>query len=92
VAARVSDLRALIHPSAWKKNSRKLNIRFTEFSEVQTIPIDSLSLLSESPAIVCLFGARRLSQHNLILSFPSPEKVAPTGSQHIPQTYDFCRY
>jgi hypothetical protein len=33
-----------------------LNIRFTEFSEVQTIPIDSLSLLSESPAIVCLFG------------------------------------
>ena len=37
-------------------------------------------------------GARRLSQHNLILTFPSPEKVAPTGSQHIPQTNDFCRY
>jgi hypothetical protein len=38
-------------------------------------PIDSLSLFSDSAAIVRLFRARRLSQHNLILSFPSPEKV-----------------
>ena len=27
-------LYALIHPSAWNKNSRKLNFRFTAFSEV----------------------------------------------------------
>jgi hypothetical protein len=32
VAARVSDLRALIHPSAWKRNSA--NFAITEFSEV----------------------------------------------------------
>ena len=45
--------------------------------EVHAISIDSLRLFSESPAILHLFGARRLSQHNLILSFPSPEE-APT--------------
>ena len=27
MAARVSDLRALIHPSAWKKNSAKFALR-----------------------------------------------------------------
>src|SRR5215212_1977347 len=34
------------------------------FCEVHTIPIGSLSLFSESPAIVGLFGARRLSQQS----------------------------
>ncbi len=36
-------------------------------------PIDSLSLFSESPAIVCLFGARRLSQQSHPF-FPEPRK------------------
>ena len=38
--------------------------------------IDSLRLFSESPAILH-FWARRLSQHNLILSFPSPGRCLP---------------
>jgi hypothetical protein len=50
----------------------------TGFSEVHTILIDSLRVFSEKAAIVCLFGARRLSQHNLILSLPSPRKGAST--------------
>jgi hypothetical protein len=32
-------LLALIHRSAWKWNSQKLNFRFTEFSEVRTAPV-----------------------------------------------------
>src|SRR5215212_5409996 len=51
--------------------------------------LHSLSVFSESPAILGLFGARRLSQHNLFLPFPSPEKVASLGVQRIPQTNDF---
>src|SRR5215218_9639551 len=38
-------------------------------------PIDSLSLSSESPAILCLFGARRLSQQSHSF-FPEPRKGA----------------
>jgi hypothetical protein len=38
-------------------------------------PLDSLTLSSEAPAVVGLFGARRLSQQPL--SFPSPE-TTPT--------------
>jgi len=37
VAARVSDLRALIHPSAWNRNSAKLNFVLTAFYEVRSI-------------------------------------------------------
>src|SRR5215203_1753417 len=50
----------------------------------------SPSTLSESAAIVCIFGARRLSQQ--YYPFPSPETVAAIGTQRIPQTNDFCRY
>jgi hypothetical protein len=63
-----------IHRSAWKGNST--NFAVTEFYEVHTILIDSLRVFSERASIVCLFGARRLSQHNLILSLPSPRKGA----------------
>jgi hypothetical protein len=79
---------ALIHPSAWKVNSAKLDFRFTEFSEVHTIPIDSLRESSESPSIVGLLGARRLSQQShpfsaeprkrclpVLLSFPSSREA-----------------
>jgi hypothetical protein len=30
---------ALIHPSAWKVHSEKMNFRFTEFSEVRVAPV-----------------------------------------------------
>src|SRR5215216_5215710 len=43
--------------------------------EVHTIPIDSLRVFSEKAAIVCLFGARRLSQQ-AYASFPEPRKGA----------------
>src|SRR5215204_4151082 len=43
-----------IHRSAWK----------ARFCELNKIRIDSLSLFSESPAILHLFGARRLSQQS----------------------------
>jgi hypothetical protein len=39
--------------------------------ELHTIPLDSLSLFSETPAIVCPFGARRLSQQSHSF-FPEP--------------------
>ena len=39
--------------------------------EAHTIPIDSLRVFSESAAIVCLFGARRLSQQSYTF-FPEP--------------------
>jgi hypothetical protein len=45
------------------------------FCEVHAIPIDSLSLFSESPAILRLFGARRLSQQ-FNPFFPGPPKGA----------------
>src|SRR5215208_334949 len=45
------------------------------YCEVHTIPIDSLSLFSESPAIVCFFRARRLSRHSHPF-FPEPRKGA----------------
>ena len=74
------------------------NFAFWAFSEVclsgslrGTHPIDSLRVFSESAAIVCLFGARRLSQQSL-LPFPSPEKVAARVTRRIPQMNDFCRY
>jgi hypothetical protein len=51
-----------------------------------------LRVFSEKACIVCLFGARRVSQHNLLLPFPSPEKIASLGTQRIPQMNDFCRY
>jgi hypothetical protein len=60
-------LSAFVHRRVWK----------VRLCEVHAIPIDSLRLFSESPAILRLFGARRLSQHDIILSFPSPEE-APT--------------
>jgi hypothetical protein len=41
--------------------------------EVHTIPLDSLRVFSEMPAIVCLFGARRLSQQSYPF-FPEPRK------------------
>src|SRR5215203_532486 len=50
-----------IHRSAWK----------ARFCELNKIRIDSLSLFSESPAILHLFGARRLSQQSYS-SFPEP--------------------
>jgi hypothetical protein len=50
-----------------------------------TIPMDSLSLFSESPSILRLFGARRLSQHNLILSFPSPARSRTRIYEGIPE-------
>src|SRR5215217_9635514 len=70
----------------------------TEFQEVRLSGslrsthyphLNSLRVFSEKACIVCLFGARRLSQHNLFLPFPSPEKVASLGVQRIPQTNDF---
>src|SRR5215208_3546149 len=56
------------------------------FSCVHKIPIDSLRVFSNSPAIVYLFGARRLSQHNLI-SFLSraPKRCLPRIYEGIPQ-------
>src|SRR5215212_11398012 len=62
---------SLIHRSAWNWNSRKF--AYTEFSEVRTLLIDSLRVFSEKAAIVCLFGARRLSQQSYS-SFPEPPK------------------
>jgi hypothetical protein len=50
-------------------------------------PLDSLSLSSESPAIVGVFGARRLSQQSL--SFPSPEKVPTRIYEGIAQVDHF---
>ena len=64
---------ALIHRSAWRGYSPKLNFRFTEFSEVHTIPVASPRESSESPSIVGLFGARRLSQQSHLFS-PEPRK------------------
>jgi hypothetical protein len=58
-------------------------------SATKYTPSDSLSLCSETRAIVCLFGARRLSQHNPILSFPSPEKAPIRIYQGIPQVECF---
>src|SRR5215208_7128887 len=60
------------------QNTNSAKFLYTGFSEVDTILIDSLRVFSEKAAIVCLFGARRLSQHNLILSLPSPRKGAST--------------
>ena len=54
------------------------------FCQEHTIPIDSLILFSESPAIVRLFGARRLSQQSHPF-FPSPEKVRTCIYEGIPQ-------
>jgi hypothetical protein len=47
-----------------KSNTYSSECWEAEFREVHTIPIDSLSLFSNSPAILGLFGARRLSQQS----------------------------
>jgi hypothetical protein len=52
---------SVVRRSAWK----------VRFCEANTIRIDSLILFSESPAILHLFGARRLSQQ-YYPSFPEP--------------------
>jgi hypothetical protein len=65
----VWELLPFVRPPAARMRSRSSGLR------INTIPIDSLRLFSESPAILHLFGARRLSQHNLIIPFPSPEEV-----------------
>jgi hypothetical protein len=48
-------------------------------------------MFSESAA-KCAFSELGDCPNNLILSFPSPEKVAAIGSQRIPQTNDFRSY
>jgi len=68
-------LHALIHSSAWKGNSA--NFVLTAFSEVHTILIDSLRVFSEKAAIVCLSGARRLSQHSYSFSPEPPKRCLP---------------
>jgi hypothetical protein len=84
-----------IHQSAWNKNYA--NFAFWGFSEVRLsgsakyTPIDSLRVFSDLAAIVAFSGLGDCP-NNLILSFPSPDKVAVIGTQHIPQTNDFCGY
>jgi hypothetical protein len=71
-----------IHPSAWKVNPANY-FAWEAFC-------DSLRVLSDSAAIVRLFGARRLSQHNL-LSFLSraPKRCLPRIYEGIPQVDRF---
>ena len=62
-----------------------VNFVMTGFSRTSANPIDSLSVFSDLPAIVCLFGARRLSQQSRSF-FPELRKGAyPRIYEGIPQ-------